>query len=66
MAPLVTRAFQLYSTGVYNLLLNEQLYAEGLRTKRGNKLHLSILGDMLGNRLYIGELHWRDLHVINA
>jgi len=39
MAPLITEAFKLYSTGNFNVYdLGDLLYKKGLRTKRGEKI----------------------------
>ncbi|MDP3729174.1 MAG: recombinase family protein [bacterium] len=67
MAPLIKETFNLYSTGNYNgFELNEMMYEKGLRTKRGKKIHPSIFYDILSNPLYIGELHWGEIHLKEA
>jgi len=66
-APLVKEAFNLYATGNYNgFELNDMMYEKGLRTKRGKKIHPSIFYDMLSNPLYVGELHWGEIHLKQA
>lgn len=67
MAPLVKELFDFYATGNYNgTELNEIMYEKGLRTKRGNKIHPSIFYDILINPLYVGELHWGEIHLKQA
>jgi site-specific DNA recombinase len=55
MAPLVTRAFELYGTGTYSLhrMLNE-VHRMGLRNRRGGLVSLNGLSTMLNNPFYIG------------
>ena len=54
-APLVRRAFEIYATGGSNLhALQAQLYAMGLRNRRGQKVSLSGLSWVLNNPFYIG------------
>jgi site-specific DNA recombinase len=63
-APLITEAFELYATGQYNVdELNDLMYKKGLTSKSNKKLSLSMAHRMLKNRLYIGEIHWHDIHV---
>ena len=67
MAPLITEAFKLYSTGNFNVYdLGDLLYKKGLRTKRGEKIAPSRLYDMLKNRVYLGEIIWGDIHIKNG
>jgi len=64
--PLVTQAFKLYATGQYNVYeLNDMLYDKGLGlvTNHGKKLTPSVFYNMLKNRLYLGEIHWQDIHI---
>ncbi len=66
-APFVQEAFKLYATGNYNgFELNEMMYRKGFRTKRGLKVHLSRFYGMLVNPIYVGELHWGDIHLSRA
>lgn len=66
-APFITEMFRLYSTGNYNGAdLNEVLYKKGLRTKYGARVSLSITFDILQNLFYVGEMHWRDIHMKEA
>ena len=66
-APLVTEAFKLYATGQYSVYeLNEIMYEKGLLTNRNKKVPHSVFGNLLKNRLYLGEIHWGDIHVKNG
>jgi hypothetical protein len=57
----------MYSTGQYSVYeLNEIMYGKGLTTNRGKKIAPSVLSDLLKNRLYLGEIHWLDVHVTNG
>ena len=59
MAPLVTEAFKLFSTGNYNgYELNELLAGKGLRTRNGLIMSPSRFYGMLQNRTYVGEVRW--------
>ncbi len=63
-AHLVTEAFKLYATGQYNVFqLNDMLHDKGLVSSSGKKLVPAMFYKMLKNRLYLGEIHWRDIHV---
>lgn len=54
-APLVKKAFELYSTGKFSILdLAEELYRIGLRNRVGRKLTRSKLHELLHNPFYIG------------
>jgi len=65
--PLVKKAFELYSTGTYNVYaLNDILFEKGLRTRNGNKRSDSHLFNTLRNRFYLGEVHWKDVLIKNA
>ena len=65
--PLVTEAFKLYASGRYNgYELNDLMYEKGLVTGSGKKLSPSMLYAMLKNRLYLGEIHWQNIHVIDG
>lgn len=64
---LIKEAFELYSTGNYNVYdLNDILYEKGLRSKKGIKLSASMLYEILKNRIYIGEIHWGVTHIENG
>lgn len=60
VAPLIVKAFELASTGLYSLAkLKRALYHMGLRSKRGrNELSKSAMVIVLRNRLYCGEFIW--------
>lgn len=65
--PLVTEAFKAYATGQYNVYeLNDLLYEKGLVTKVGKKVVPSVFYNLLKNRLYLGELHWQNVHLRNG
>ena len=59
--PLVRHAFELYSTGRYNLMtLREELQRLGLRNRKGTALSLNGVSTMLNNPFYIGLMHLRS------
>ena len=61
---LITEAFQLYATARYNAYeLNDMMYEKGLVTNRGKKLPPSLVYNFLKNRIYLGEIHWKNIHV---
>lgn len=59
MAPLVQKAFELYSTGNYSVkALVEIMYTEGLRGRTGKKIGKSRLYDILSESYYYGAIEW--------
>jgi DNA invertase Pin-like site-specific DNA recombinase len=59
--PIIKKMFQLYATGGYSLqkitsLANE----EGLRSKKGYKLHKSTIHKILRDPIYYGDFKWND------
>lgn len=63
-APLVTEAFKMYATGQYSVYeLTDIMHEKGLRTKQGRGIHPSVFSDILKNRMYLGEIHWGDIHL---
>lgn len=53
--PLITKAFELYATGQYSLdTLRHELYARGLRVKKGGMISRNSLSTVLTNLFYIG------------
>lgn len=55
--PFVCLAFELYSTGRYNLdTLGDELYRRGLRSRTGRKVSRTGMSKMLGNPFYIGMI----------
>ena len=57
-APLVRTAFELYSTGRYNLRsLGAELHRLGLRRRDGSEIHRNRLSDLLNNSFYYGLIH---------
>lgn len=66
-APLIRKMFKLYATGNYNVYeLVDILYKQGLRSKRGDRPAYSRIYEGLRNPLYVGELHWKDIHIRKA
>ena len=60
---LITEAFKLYASGQYNVYeLNDVMNEKGLVTNRGKKLTPSVFYNLLKNRLYLGEIHWLNIH----
>lgn len=57
-AHLVRKMFQMYSLGTYSLadVAKHMTNKMGLRTKHGNPLAASTIGNYLNNRYYIGEV----------
>lgn len=63
-APLLKKAFELYSTGNFNVFdITDVMYEKGLKTKNGKKLSYSRMYEILRNRFYIGEVHWGKVHL---
>ena len=57
MAPLVTQAFEAYGTGHFSLArLVEEMYARGLRNRRGGKVTISGMSKFLNNPFYISVI----------
>ena len=58
-APMIKKMFELYASGRYSLktLVNE-MYGRGLRTRGGNKLIKSRMGEILNDPFYIGKNRW--------
>ncbi len=64
---LVTEAFKTYATGQYNAYeLNDLMYAKGLVSNSEKKLSPSMVYAMLKNKVYLGEIHWMDIHNKNG
>lgn len=65
--PLVRHAFERYATGGTPLrVLVEELYAMGLRTRRGGKVTANVLATVLGNPFYVGLIRLRKAQDIFA
>jgi len=61
MAGLVHEAFKLYATGNFSLpRLVEEMYARGLRNRRGSKVSLNGMSTMLNNPFYVGLIRLRS------
>ena len=59
-APLIRKAFELYATGEYTLQsLTWWLEEQGLRSRKGNVLHLSTIQKILRRPFYYGMLEFR-------
>lgn len=64
MGPLVTETFHRYARGDISVTaLAEAMGAKGLRNTQGRRVQPSSLYSLLRNRLYLGELHWSDVHL---
>lgn len=60
MAGLVRESFELYATGNFSLpRLVEEMYARGLRNRRGSKVSLNGMSTMLNNPFYVGLIRLR-------
>lgn len=58
-APFIQKIFQYYATGDYSLeSLTRQMYAEGLRSKKGAKVAKSAIHKILWNTTYYGKFQW--------
>lgn len=63
----VKEAFKMFATGQYNVYeLNDLLNEKGFVSNSGRKLAPSMFYAMLKNRIYLGEVHWIDIHVKNG
>lgn len=63
-APLITQAFELYSSGQWNLTsLHAEMAKRGLRSRRGRPVSRSILADVLKNKVYLGIVSWGQIEV---
>lgn len=66
-APHIQEAFKLYATGNYSVYdIAARMSEHGFRTRNNKKLSPSLLYLIFRNRLYIGELHWGEIHVEKA
>lgn len=60
-APFIKRAFELCATGEYSeKKISDQLYQEGLRSRKGNKVGKSTIGKYLHDPFYYGYYTWAD------
>jgi len=54
-APYVVQMFELYATGIYSYAdIQDVLYKQGLRTKKGNKVYKSIIQRVIHKSFYYG------------
>ena len=57
----IKKIFKLYSTGECSLQkINHFANEEGLRSKKGYKLHKSTIYNMLSDTIYYGDFKWND------
>ena len=67
MGPLVTDLFHRYARGDVNVYeLADVMYARGLRNQRGRKVQSNSMYAMLHNRIYLGEIHWGGVDVVEG
>lgn len=67
MGHLVTETFKLFASGQYNgYEINDLMYSKGLVSHSGKKLTPSMMYWLLRNKIYLGEIHWKDIHVKNG
>ena len=58
-APFIREIFRLYAGGAHSIKnLSQVMYEKGLRTRGGNKLAKSRLGDLLSDPFYYGKIRW--------
>lgn len=58
---MIKKIFKLYSTGEYSLQkISHFSNGEGLRSRKGNKLHKSAIYKMLKNPIYYGDFKWNN------
>ena len=66
-APLMKKAFELYSTGNFNVFdICDVMFEQGLKTKYGKKIGHSRMYEILKNRFYIGEVNWGSVRLKNG
>ncbi len=66
-APFVVKMFELYSTGTYGLKsVCQQMIADGMIYKNGQKLHTSKIETILKNEFYTGVFTWNGKVYKNA
>lgn len=59
VAPHIRRLFELYATGNYSLVkLEDQMYADGLRSRNGNRILQGRLHTLLRDPFYYGDMRW--------
>ena len=58
---IIKKIFKLYSTGVYSLQkISHFANEEGLRSRKGHKIHKSAIYKMLKNPIYYGDFKWNN------
>ena len=59
---LLRQGFRLYLSGNYSVeAINDILYENGLRSRRGKRIPHSVMSDALKNSFYAGIMKWRGL-----
>jgi DNA invertase Pin-like site-specific DNA recombinase len=63
-APLVRVAFELYASGTFNLeRLGDELYRRGLRNRKGGRVTINGISQILNNPFYIGIIRLESTNV---
>ena len=58
-APVIKTVFSRMATGNFSLqMLADELYSEGFRSKKGNRIYKSTLSHILKNPIYFGSFFW--------
>ena len=66
-APYVIRAFEMYASGNYSAgTINEILYKDGFRTRKGHKYSKSSMERMLKNIFYTGRFEYKGIYCSKA
>ena len=61
-APFIQQAFKMYATGDYSVLeVRDFLFKKGFISVFGNRIAHSKMIEILKNKFYIGEMHWRKM-----
>ncbi len=61
-APFIQQAFKMYATGDHSVLeVRDFLYKKGFLSVFGNRIAHSKMIEILKNKFYIGEMHWRKM-----
>lgn len=63
MAPVVVEAFKRYSEGATIKTIASEFAMRGIRNRKGGKLTVNTIANMLANRRYIGEYRFKDIVV---
>ena len=61
-APFIQQAFKMYATGDHSVLeVRDFLFKKGFLSVFGNRIAHSKMIEILKNKFYIGEMHWRKM-----